>query len=241
MSQLPKSIIGIPGNWNSHSEIVESIALHSGGYLFAGMILMNTETKWSCTVDIYDHDPNMRQAFDIAGNRLLSEEELDAIADHRYTFYLVSEGGSLDKVRQLAQAASAILDCGGLGVKVESAGLAHSPEVWRELCENGLSIEMMYAFVTYAGDSGSYYSCGMQNIGHRDSVVIGDIDPHGATDLLFAFNKYIAIENAVIADGETFSTSADAPRFRVHKNDCTEFSPTDLFYNPYGVYTLTFA
>ena len=55
MSELPNIIVGIPGSWADRTAIVESIALHSGGYLFAGMVLMHIETKWSCSVEIYEH------------------------------------------------------------------------------------------------------------------------------------------------------------------------------------------
>ena len=241
MSELPKIIVGIPGTWTDRSAIVEAIAKQSDGYLFAGMTLMNIQTKWSCTIEVYDNDPRLRKAFEVAGDEQFDKQLLDQIDGHTHTIYLVTDGGSPENARAVARAANALLDCGGLAVKVESAGIAHTPVRWRELTELEPSFAMLYAFVTYAGDHGSYYSCGMHNIGHRDAVVTGELPPREATDLLFAFNKYIAIENVVIADGETFGTDAQSPRFRVNKTDCTEFSADNLFYNPYGVYSLTFA
>jgi len=240
MSELPTIVAGIPGAWADRTAVVESIAAQSGGYLFAERILMHIETKWSCGVEIYEHDPNMRRAFEAAGSGRISEDDLSAIDAHSRTLYLTCDGGSAGNARSLAHAANAILQCGGLGVKIESAGIAHSPERWREQTNFEPSVAMLYAFVTYAGDNGSYYSCGMHNIGHRDVVVTGEISAQHATDLLFGFNSYVACEHALIADGETFSLNADSPRFRVHKQDCTEFSPDDLFHNPYGVYSLSY-
>ena len=189
-------------------------------------------------MEVYEHDPNMRRAFEAAGGGRISDEQLDRIQQHSHTLYLSSDGGSTDRARAIAVAGNTLLNCGGLGVKVESAGIAHAPQRWCELTELEPSIAMLHAFVTYAGEKGSFYSCGMHNIGYRDTVVTGDITAHDATDLLFGFNTYNALEQAIIAAGETFGLAADSPRYRVHKLDCSEFTSDDLFHNPYGVYSL---
>jgi hypothetical protein len=40
-----KIIIGIPSPWTTRSDIVTSILQHSGGFIFAGLVLMDTVTK----------------------------------------------------------------------------------------------------------------------------------------------------------------------------------------------------
>lgn len=45
MSEFPKIVIGISGAWSDHSDIVVAIAKYRGGYVFAEMILMNTDKK----------------------------------------------------------------------------------------------------------------------------------------------------------------------------------------------------
>ena len=241
MSELPTIVIGIPGKWADRSAIVESIVKHSGGYMFAGMILMNVESKWSCKLEIYEHDPDLRRAFEIAGGGRITDAILDEIDGHTFTFYLSCDGGSFENARALMNAATAMLDCGGLAVKIESTGIAHTAERWRELNQLKLPIALMHAYVTYVGGDGSFYSCGMQSIGFRDAVVTGDISPDAAANLLFTLNSYIAFENATINDGETFSVDAESPRFRIHKRPCQMFPPDDLFHNPYGIWDLTHA
>jgi len=237
-TELPRVVIGIPGTWTDHSDIVTGIAKHSGGYLYAGMILMHIETRWSCTLEIYDRDPEMRRAFELAGGGQLSDSELDAIDQHTYTIYLSADGGSFDTARTLMRAANAVLKCGGIAVKIESTGVAHSPNRWNELTDDELPLAVLNAFVTYIGDDGFFYSCGMHSIGHRDAVVTADIAPNDAANLLHQFLRYIAFEDPTIHDNETFGVDENAPRYRARKAPCTIFPPDDLFHNPYGVWQL---
>lgn len=241
VSKFPRIVIGIPGIWPDRSDIVAAIAKHSGGYLFAGMMLMHIDTKWSCTLEIYDHDPEMRPAFEAAGGGRLAESELNAIEQHTTTIYLIADGGSFENALNLVYAANALLKCGGIAVKIESTGVAHSATRWSELADDGLPLAVLNAFVTYVGDDGEFYSCGMHSIGHRDAVVVADISPKDAANLLHQFLRYIAFEEPTIHDNETFSVNEDAPKYRVCKSPCTMFPADDLFYNPYGVWQLSHA
>lgn len=237
-SPLPKVVVGIPGRWPGRSDIVTSIASNSGGYLFAGAVLMHIESQWSCSLEIYDHDPAMRHAFEVASAGTIPEAELTAIAQHTHTLYLVANGGSFETGRELMRAAKALLDCGGIAVKIESTGVAHSAERWIELTDNELPHAVMWAFVTYIGDSGEYYSCGMHNLGFRDVVVTADIEPDDAASLIDQFLQYIVFEELTILDNQTFALDKNAPRYQVTKSPCTMFPPDDLFHNPYGVWEL---
>lgn len=239
VSELPRIVIGIPGTWPDRSSIVAAIAQRSGGYLFAGMILMHIDTKWSCTLEIYDHDPEMRCAFEAAGGGRLPDSTLSEIERHTKTVYLIGDGGSFGNARNLMHAARALLKCGGLAVKIESSGVAHSATQWCKLAVDELPLAVLNAFVTYVGGDGEFYSCGMHSIGHRDAVVTADISPSDAANLLHQFLRYIAFEEPTIHDNETFSIDEGQPIFRVCKSPCTMFPADDLFYNPYGVWQLS--
>ena len=132
----PKTVIGIPGTWATRAEIVQAIAKDSGGYIFAGQVLMEVATKNSWTLEVYDHEPNLRSAFEIAGQGAFSSSLLDQIDSHTFTLYVLSDQASTEAARELQKVGSALLDCGGLAVKVESAGVAHTPETWRALTES---------------------------------------------------------------------------------------------------------
>ena len=238
-SKLPQVVIGVPGQWTNDAEIVSSIAENSGGYLFAGSVLINIESKWSCMLEVYDHEPQMRRAFEIAGFGRIDDSELQAIDEHTHTLYLSGDGGSFDSARNLMNAAAALLKCGGLAVKIESTGIAHSAEAWNQLTNDNLLLALLNAYVTYVGDEGEFYSCGMHNIGFRDAVVTADLPPDEAASLLHQFLRYIAIEDPAIYDNETFSVDEDSPRYQLCKAPCTMFPPEDLFHNPYGIWQLS--
>jgi hypothetical protein len=67
MQTQPEIVIGIPGQWPTRSDLVKDIANRSGGYLFAGMILMHVATGEAFSLEVYDHDPNLAEIFAITG------------------------------------------------------------------------------------------------------------------------------------------------------------------------------
>ncbi len=103
--EKPKIIVGVPGTWESRSEIVTSIVSRSSGYLFAGRILVEIDTQDAFELEIYDHDARLRHAFEVAGGGRFSEAELDAIDQHTHTLYVIGEGGSPDAAWKIMRAA----------------------------------------------------------------------------------------------------------------------------------------
>lgn len=238
MSKRPQTVIGVPGRWPSRSDIVTSIALRSGGYLFAGMVMVKIGAKDAFTLEIHEHDPKLKNAFSIAGRGRLTKKDMAAIASHTFTLYLVADGGSVKAATKLLHAANALLKSGGLAVKIESAGTAHRAKQWTEFCEADHLGNLLRAYVTYVGSDGIYYSCGMHNLGYRDAVVEADISPNDAAKLLHVFLCYLAIEKPTLKDRETFSIDAAAPRYRLFREPCTMYEPGDLFHNPFGMWKL---
>src|SRR5437773_11056675 len=108
MSKNPQTVIGIPGRWPNRSDIVTSIASRSGGYLFAGMAMVKIGTKDAFTLEIYEHDPKLKNAFSIAGRGRLTDQDLDTIGAHTFTLYLAAEGGSVQAPTKLLHAANAL-------------------------------------------------------------------------------------------------------------------------------------
>jgi len=239
MSAPPTIVVGIPGKWSDRSAIVESFARSECGHIFAGGILMNIETKWSCQLEIYDHDPELREAFQAAGGGRIDDAMLDDIDEHTFTLYLSHPGGSFESASELMAAVTAVLDSGGMAVKVESSGIAHAANIWRELAATESPLDLMTAFVTYVGGGGEYYTCGMHNLGLPDTHVLADIAPNDAANLMHTLNCYVAFENPDIKDGQTFSVDADSPHYRIQKQACEMFDLDDLFHNPFGHWALT--
>ena len=238
MSKSTKTVIGIPGRWPSRSDIVTSIASRSGGYLFAGMAMVKIGTKDGFTLEVYDRDPNLKNAFAIAGGGRFTDDDLDAIASHTFTLYLAADVVSVDAAKKLLHAANGLLKAGGLAVKIESTGVAHRADQWDEFCAHEHFGNLLGAYVTYVGGNGIYYSCGMHNLGHPDAFVDDAIPPDDAARLLSTFVGYLLVENPKLSDRETFSVDVDAPRYRLFHEPCTTYEAGDLFHNPFGMWKL---
>jgi len=239
MNKKVQTIVGIPGIWTSRTEIVTSIASKSEGYLFAGVALLDTTNNEGFGLEIYDHDQNLSRAFSIAGGATFNPAQLEAIAKHTYTLYLIGDGSSIESAREIAKAVCGLLRSGGIAVKIESSGIAHTYEDWFKLTQDFNSINGFRLFVTLIGDKGTYYSCGMHNLGYRDAIISDDISPNEAACLLQTFLLYYLTENPILNNGETFSTDADSPFYILSEEECMIYSSDELFHNPFGMWRLS--
>jgi hypothetical protein len=92
--------------------------------------------------------------------------------------------------------------------------------------------------VVLVADEGQYYSCGMHHFGLAECAVPRSMGRAEAANLMNQFNGWRFVERPVLADGHTFSLSADAPRLRMTLGPDTRHAKEDLFYNPHGVWSL---
>lgn len=181
-------------------------------------------------------DDRMADAFLAAGRHWSHTPDMERIAAHESVVYLVGEGGSRESAELLMLAAQAMLDAGGLAVKVESSGIAHKPDAWRSLCAEQHLFSAFGAYVVFVTGS-DVFSCGMHNLGLRDAVIAN----HGAerpVELLKVFTQYLFVEQPTILAGHTFSEGVDEPRFRLAEDPGMDFGDNALFVNPYGTWRL---
>ena len=231
-----KSVLCIPGPWKDHNAFVEAVA-ETGRYLAVGAMLIDLQSKSAFNYTFENADKRMAQAFRAAGPQL-AEGVLKQIERHRSVLYLISFELSLAGANALMQAASAVLDAGGLAVKVETAGLAHTAAQWQEFCGAQAQHSAHQAFVVYVSGATSY-SCGMHNLGLFDASVNSD-DPkqfHGAVELLRTFNWYQISESPQLQIGQSFATQEFGPVYQLALA-ATRFTPADPFYNAFGTWKL---
>lgn len=232
----PSIILCVPGTWSSRTELVEAIVRSDSGYLFAGQILMHVPTRQAFELEFHAHDPRMAAAFRAAGPHWRDSPAMDAIGRHASVVYLIGPGGSKRNADALMIAAAALLDAGGLGVKVESSGLAHSPADWRALAADAPLFSAHRAYVLYITGP-QVYSCGMHNLGLRDAIVKSD-NTAQSVELLRIFTRYLFIESPTLLAGQTFSADANAPVYRLNDDPGPEYGDNSLYANPYGCWRL---
>lgn len=236
-----KSTLCIPGTWADRSQLLLTIANETQGkYLMAGNVLFNTENKQGFSIDVLEHDPMMYTAFSLAGR--VTEyplEELSKIADHKLVIYITADTGGLTEARHLADAAAMLLNIGGLGVKVETAGKAFEKEQWLEQLEDFEFHKLYPLFVldSIVDNEGTVYSCGMHNLGLPDIILDGE-EFQDAVKLIRIFNYYQIVDKPVIVANQTFSVAADAPVYRIIKEDSQPNAGDEFFENPFGMWRL---
>lgn len=235
---MPQIIIGIPGPWPDRSAITRAVTSQSSGWLYAGVVLMNMSTRKSFALDVQAQDPNMEEAFRIAGGGRIPENELAAIGAHRHTLYVVSKDVSPATARDVLDVGVALLNCGGLGVKIESSGVAHSAAQWRELAASEDPFDLYTAFVTLVGNRDGYYSCGMHNFGLPDCKIGNGLPPEEAAPLMNNFNFYQVSELPQLESGHTFSLESGSPVYRVTLEEETNYEADHPFHNPFGIWHL---
>ncbi|ALC17616.1 hypothetical protein DSOUD_2886 [Desulfuromonas soudanensis] len=104
--------------------------------MFAGGILANPRGKDHVPLEFCASYDDMRRAFEIAGQGKMPADVLDAIATHKSVVYLRFPFDVIGQKSRLLKFTTLIRDLGGYAVKIESAGVAYTWEVWQDLILN---------------------------------------------------------------------------------------------------------
>jgi hypothetical protein len=235
-------IICIPGPWQNQAELTKEIAVKAGGeFMFLGMILAHPAGKDHIEMEVGDPDDRMETAFRLAGQRRISEETLNKIAQHQSVAWLHFPADIVEQRERLLKFTEALHQVGGLAVKLESSGVAHEWERWFELLRSDNPFDTYCACVGLIADEAHYYSCGMRLFGLPDVQVARSFPPQDAAELMNQFNYYQIVESPELRSGHTFSLTADSPHLRIEQMTDHRHEEDDLFHNPFGLWNLTAA
>jgi hypothetical protein len=237
-----ETIICIPGNWNDWNEFILTIvAATNGEYLAAGNILINAKKERHFTIEFCERDEKMEQSFSYAGKvTRVTDDFLDKIGNHKHVIYISASTGNLEEAGHIAFAAEAVLKAGGLGVKIETAGKAFEKDKWHNLLESFEESNLYEMFVldSIINEDGTVYSCGMQNLGYKDTIVSGE-EFQDAVDLIKIFGYYQIVDKPTIQNRQTFSTSIESPKYRITDELNQPNVGHEQFENPFGMWRLT--
>ena len=232
-----KSVLCIPGPWQDHIAFARAIA-ENGRYVCAAGMLMDLQSKAAFNYTFESADARMAPAFRAAGPQI-PEVILKQIERHRSVVYLISFELNLAGANALMHAAAAVLNAGGLAIKVETAGLAHTAAQWQEFCGTQSQHSAHQAFVVYVSGATSY-SCGMHNFGLFDASLSAN-DPkklNDAVELLRIFNWYQISESPQLQSGQSFATQEAGLVYQLGLA-ANRFMPSDPFYNAFGSWQLS--
>ena len=234
----PQLVICVPGPWASRTEFSEQLIRQTDGdYLFVGRLLMHVPTKQMFELEFDSRDERMPAAFAAAGPHWRETPEMARIGTHQAVIYLVGHGGADVDIAPWMHAAQALLQAGGLGIRIESTGLAHAPQAWMTMCSQIYLFSPYRAFVLVVTGTGEASSCGMHTFGMHDVRVIDD-DAASASRTAGTFSWYLYTERPDVREGQTFACDAASPGYRIARGPGADYPADSLFNNPYGTWEL---
>ncbi|MGE7885270.1 DUF4261 domain-containing protein [Bacillus sp. NPDC094077] len=234
----PQIIIGIPGLWKSRTELVQEVVSNSGGYILAGNIINHMDKDISFEIDVYDYDPSLGEAFLYASGGRFDQEWIHKLEEHTHTVYVIANVGDIQSIKEVIDVGMALLNAGGIALKIETVGVVYSKEEWKELADNKEEFPIYSHVVTLVGEEDGYYSCGMQAFALPDVIVHTSMNPEEVANLLNDFNLYNLVEKPKLKDGDTISFTENSPMYKVSYCEDYRYEQDDLFYNPCGLWKL---
>lgn len=210
-------------------------------------------------------DRRMRKAFEASACGVrpsLEDEDFARIGRHAAVLYVLSENYPASEGPSVSHSflrlGRRLLEAGGIAMKCESSGIAHSRSRWIELAAQaekgqkapgpqgaggGLWSALYQAYVQLPIQSeDSFYTCGMHLLGKPDLIVATELmTANKAVKLFDAFAMYLLAEcpDGGFASGNTFQAKKAAPRFRVVWEQCTDYDEDEFFFNPFGRWRFT--
>ena len=173
----------------------------------------------------------------MAAQGRIEQTTLDAVAVHVAVAYLHFAADLPAQKERVLRFTDLVRQAGGIAVKVESSGTAHSWEAWHAML-GGNDFDLYCAMVLLLADDRSFYSCGMHLFGLPDCTVPDSIDAEDAAELMNQFNFWRIQEQPELETGNTFSMSADAPLYRLTFGPDPRHAVSDTSHNPYGIWSI---
>ncbi|RAZ73472.1 DUF4261 domain-containing protein [Planococcus halotolerans] len=229
-------ILGVPGNWKNRTELLQAVSSKNAGYLMAGFVLLNTKKDIDFQVEVSEHDPSLKEAF--YDSEIVDKNLINKIEQHTFIVNLIADVNGLEGIKEAIDACSALLNAGGLAVKVETAGLIYSKEEWFQLFRNQEPFPIYSHFVILTEEEELYFSCGMKAFGLPDVAIPSSIPAEEAAELLNNFNLYNIIEEPNFKDGEIFDFELTSQSFVVKQIEDVRYTEDDVFFNPFGLLNL---
>ncbi|OGX79915.1 DUF4261 domain-containing protein [Exiguobacterium sp. SH3S2] len=226
-------LLAIPGNWPSAEAVSEKISLHSEGYTMAGLLLLEDETGKAFTVEVVERDPALAEAMIHASTSGFTPKIAKGLTRHTHIVYLIGDVNDVTDIAAARRGANALLNAGGLGVMVETAGVAYSKDEWQASKEEDLALD--YSLLTaITEEETAYVSWGMKAFGHADVAVPETLEIEDAIHVIHSFNFHLIAGGSMFGDGDSF-TFEDGKTFTVEMGEDERTSIDNLLHNPFGL------
>lgn len=238
---MTETVLGIPGLWDTREKLMGALmSTHGTRFMLAGDTLLDTQSGESVQLQEGGFIPSLVASFRQSGVYSdFTEADYASLGTHKQCLFLVEgDGGSLATAAKMVAFGQAILQAGGLAVKVESSGKSHTEQDWLDLDPSDVE-DLFWAYVMLSGTPNRWYSCGMHNLGLPDISLGGVTDSDMAATLVDTLARYLLIDEPDIQEGESFGLGPNEPAFRMTKIPCAAFPTDDPYHNPFGLWEMT--
>jgi len=209
--------------------------------MVVGDFIINPKLQRHYKFEVYGHDDNLRQSFSVGGSvTRITEACLNKIEKHSHVIYISGKTGSLAEAHQLALAGAEILKAGGIGVRIDTAGKAFEKSKWLQYLKSFEETDLFEMFVlsSIVHKDGTVFSCGMHNLGLKDTIVSGK-DFQASVDLISIFGYYQIFDKPVILRNQTFQPNLQSPKYVITEELKQPYKGSVLYGNPFGMWRLT--
>ncbi|MEM6612010.1 MAG: hypothetical protein AAF652_07105 [Cyanobacteria bacterium P01_C01_bin.72] len=235
-------VLCIPTSFKNRQELAAALEnKHGVEYVLMGRIFRSTVSSDSCEIEIIrnrDRFSSMTSSladdFELAGQDKLDFATLQQIHNCPQIIYLTSTDSDYAGCLRIANLARVLLQVGGIAIKVESSGLAHSGEKWLTNCDSHDVFDIYSLYVVLVEGKDHYYSCGMHNFGKADVTVSIESDVGLAIYVMNVFNYYRLTESPILQDGHTFQPDIECPHYRLEWVMDRESPAHSPQHNPHG-------
>lgn len=230
--------ITIPGIWRNREEFAQAIAQHSGGYMFAGRILMDLESRFHVIVDFGPRQEELAEVASASLSHRLTPREHTMLQHHQSCVYVTTEHTDLRSLREVMRSVIGIFDAGGVLAGMENAGSFVPAGEWRAAYASQSTLGVLRSLSIFVNYGDSLRSFGMRSFGLPECVLTG-IEAHEALELGAEFCCYLLNESPCIESGQSFGLTQDGPCFLIQKREDNEYPQDHEYHNPNGYWELS--
>jgi tetratricopeptide (TPR) repeat protein len=236
---MSKLILCVPGPWGSEKDLHRS--LHKVPEVeINDSQLKDLKTGFAGKLEFTEQDIQLVDVFELSGATWIDKKFIAELTRHKSVVYAVSSEQSLDAARGMLTLGAALLQAGGLAIKVDSSGLTHSRQAWLEFAEEPTPLNLLKAYVTLLDEENRFVSRGMNNFGLPEAAVGSFAAIDSVSHILLGFNLDLISLNVVDPEpGDIWDMEGEIAPWILEGPLPQDTNPNDPYYNPQGTWLLT--
>lgn len=266
----PRIVLCVPGIWDDQADLGRRLG--QGAIRLSESKVVSADGAESFDMEFRGPDLRMKAAFQASACRVrpsMMPVDFAAVLGHRSVIYVLSDAfgraTAAGAAAGMIDVGVALLDVGGIAVKCDSSGIAHSAARWRELAvrlrdaggagatrsESAEERARAWAplFDAYVrlpifDNNQDLYSCGMHLLGAPDAQVsLGDFpgeDVRSAHRVLEGFLRRMRTDRVTGGESleQTFQGEGTGERFSSVCGPCVRYSQDEFFWNRWGTFRI---